>query len=171
MVFCTDSLFLALSLFVILIGYFGLKQKVIFGYDDKLEQRLITEEKTKYSGSTLKEDEADKYAGQLSEFMITEKPYMDPGLTLPQLASQIHITSHHLSQIINEKFSQNFFEYINHFRVEEVKARIQNPKYESFSLLGIALDSGFNSKSAFNRIFKKVTNQTPSQFKSGLKPE
>jgi len=171
MVFCTDSLFLALSAFVILIGYFGLKQKVIFENDLKEEESLITEEKTKYSGSTLKEDEADKYAGQLSEFMLSQKPYLDPGLTLPQLASQMNITSHHLSQIINEKFGQNFFEYINHFRVEEVKSRIQNPKYESFSLLGIAFDSGFNSKSAFNRIFKKYTQQTPSQFKSVLKPE
>jgi len=166
MVFCTDSLFLALSLFVILIGYFGLKQKVIFENDLKEEQSLITEEKTKYSSSTLKEDEAGKYAKQLSEFMIIEKPYIDPGLTLPHLASQIHITSHHLSQIINEKFDQNFFEYINHFRVEEVKARIKNPKFESFSLLAIAFDSGFNSKSAFNRIFKKITQQTPSQYKA-----
>lgn len=96
-----------------------------------------------------------------------EKPYLDPELTLTQLAERINISPHHLSQIINEQFQLNFFEYINQFRVEEVKSRICNPKYESYSLLGIAMDSGFNSKSAFNRVFKKLTHQTPSQFKAG----
>ena len=165
MVFCTDSLFLALSVFVIVIGYLGLKQKVIFENEFKEQQLLIAEEKIKYSGSTLKEEEANSYAEQLSTFMLSEKPYMDTGLTLPQLASQINISSHYLSRIINEKFKLNFFEYINQFRIEEVKTRMKNPKFQNFSLLGIALDSGFNSKSAFNRIFKKFTGQTPSQYK------
>ena len=165
MVFCTDSLFLALSIFVILIGYFGLKQKVIF--ENELEQSpVFEEEKLKYSGSTLKEDEASVYVEKLIEYMRLKKPYLNPELTLTQLASDIDITTHHLSQIINEQFKLNFFEYINQFRVEEVKSRIHNPKFENYSLLGIALDSGFNSKSSFNRIFKKFTNQTPSQFKS-----
>lgn len=167
MVFCTDSLFMALSVFVILIGYYGLKQKVIFGNEFK-EQQLIVEEKTKYSGSGLKEDEAFRYSKQLIEFMQSEKPYLNPDLTLQQLASQVNISPHYLSQVINEQFKANFFEYINRFRVEEVKSRINNPKFDSFSLLGIAFDSGFNSKSAFNRIFKKFTNQTPSQYKSGI---
>ena len=168
MVFCTDSLFLTLSVFVILIGYFGLKQKFIFENELEQEQPVLAEEKMKYSGSTLKDDEATEYTEQLAEYMLTEKPYLNPELTLTELASQIDISTHHLSQIINEQFKQNFFEYINQFRVEEVKTRINNPKFENYSLLGIALDSGFNSKSSFNRIFKKFTNQTPSQFKSAL---
>jgi AraC-like DNA-binding protein len=167
MVFCTDSLFLALSVFVILIGYFGLKQKVIFEHEFE-EQPVLAEEKMKYSSSTLKEDEASEYAKRLIDYMHLEKPYLNPELTLTHLASEIDISTHHLSQIINEQFKLNFFEYINQFRVEEVKSRINDPKFEHYSLLGIALDSGFNSKSSFNRIFKKFTNQTPSQFKSAL---
>ncbi|HUI33739.1 MAG: AraC family transcriptional regulator [Dysgonamonadaceae bacterium] len=167
MVFCTDSLFLTLSVFVILIGYFGLKQKVIFENEFE-EQPVLAEEKMKYSSSTLKEDEASEYAKRLIDYMHLEKPYLNPELTLTHLASEIDISTHHLSQIINEQFKLNFFEYINQFRVEEVKSRINDPKFEHYSLLGIALDSGFNSKSSFNRIFKKFTNQTPSQFKSAL---
>lgn len=167
MVFCTDSLFLALSVFVILIGYFGLKQKIIFEHEFE-EQSAFSEEKIKYSGSTLKEDEATEYTEQLTEYMRLKKPYLNPELTLTHLASEIDISTHHLSQIINEQFKLNFFEYINQFRVEEVKSRINDPKFEHYSLLGIALDSGFNSKSSFNRIFKRFTNQTPSQFKSGV---
>lgn len=167
MVFCTDSLFLTLSVFVILIGYFGLKQKVIF--ENELEEPLVLEEeKLKYSGSTLKDDEASEYAEKLIEYMRLEKPYLNPDLTLTKLASDIDISTHHLSQIINEQFKLNFFEYINQFRVEEVKSKIIDPKFENYSLLGIAFDSGFNSKSSFNRIFKKFTNQTPSQFKSAV---
>ena len=167
MVFCTDSLFLSLSVFVILIGYFGLKQKVIF--ENEIEQQpILDEEKMKYAGSTLKEDEASEYSEKLVEYMRKEKPYLNPELTLTQLATEIDITSHHLSQIINEQFKLNFFEYINQFRVEEVKTRIKNPKFDNYSLLAIAFDSGFNSKSSFNRIFKKFTNQTPSQYKSAL---
>lgn len=168
MIFCTDSLFLTLSVFVILIGYFGLKQKYIFENEIEQEQPLPTEEKMKYSGSTLKDDEATKYSEQLTAYMLKEKPYLNPDLTLTELAMEINISTHYLSQIINEQFKQNFFEYINQFRVEEVKSRISNPTFENYSLLGIALDSGFNSKSSFNRIFKKFTNQTPSQFKSAL---
>ena len=167
MVFCTDSLFLTLSVFVILIGYFGLKQNIIF--ENELEEHTVfSEEKVKYAGSTLKEKEADKYSEQLMEYMRLKKPYLNPELTLAQLASEIDVSTHHLSQIINEKFKLNFFEYINQFRVEEVKTRINDPKFENYSLLGIAFDSGFNSKSSFNRIFKKSTNQTPSQYKSSL---
>jgi AraC-like DNA-binding protein len=168
MEFCTDSLFMALSAFVILIGYFGLKQKVIFEDSFGNEHELVIPEKVKYSGSSLKKDEAIKFAKQLNEIMLSEKPFLDPGLTLPQLASQINISLPHLSQIINERFGLNFFEYINQYRVEEFKGRINDPKFESYSLLGIALDSGFNSKSAFNRIFKRFTNKTPSQYKSEL---
>ena len=116
----------------------------------------------------MKEYEANEYSEQLMEYMRLEKPYLNPELTLTQLASEIDISKHHLSQIINEQFNLNFFEFINQYRVEEVKSRINDPKFENYSLLGIAFDSGFNSKSSFNRIFKRLTNQTPSQYKSAL---
>jgi len=80
------------------------------------------------------------------------------------------IPTHQLSRVINEHFGRNFFDFINGYRVAEVKRKILDPAYAHFSLLGIAFESGFNSKSAFNRVFKKITGQTPSQFKeSGTK--
>jgi AraC-like DNA-binding protein len=166
MVFCTDGLFLSLSVFVILIGYFGLKQKVIFSGDAENEHVFVEETKVKYASSRLTEAEANQYVDKLNNFMVSAKPYLNPNLTLLQLAAELEISTHYLSQIINEKFTLNFFDYINQFRVEEVKAKINDPKFENYSLLGIALDCGFNSKSAFNRIFKKFTNLTPSQYKA-----
>jgi AraC-like DNA-binding protein len=142
MAFCTDSLFVALSVFVIVIGYQGLKQKVIFENEFKEQYSRVNGKKIKYSGSSLKEEEAKTYAEQLGTFMRSEKPYLDPDLTLAQLASLIKISSHHLSQIINEKFGLNFFEYINHFRVEEVKARIIDPKFQNyFTILKLVMKS------------------------------
>ncbi|MDX1829225.1 MAG: AraC family transcriptional regulator [Lutibacter sp.] len=168
MVFCTDGLFLSLSVFVILIGYFGLKQKVIFSGDAENEQIFVEETKVKYAGSRLTEAEANQFVDKLNNFMVTEKPYLNPNLTLQELASELEISTHYLSQIINEKFNLNFFDYINQFRVEEFKVKISDPKFENYSFLGIAFDCGFNSKSAFNRIFKKFTNLTPSQYKTAV---
>ncbi|HEY9168726.1 MAG TPA: helix-turn-helix domain-containing protein [Lutibacter sp.] len=168
MVFCTDGLFLSLSVFVILIGYFGLKQKVIFSADTENQQVFVEETKIKYASSRLTDTEAKQFVEELDNVMISAKPFLNPNLTLLELASELGISTHYLSQIINEKFNLNFFEYINQYRVEEVKTKISDPKFENYSLLGIAFDSGFNSKSAFNRIFKKFTNQTPSQYKSEI---
>ncbi len=166
MVFCTDGLFLSLSVFVILIGYFGLKQNVIFTNENVIVTDNTSRIQPKYSGSRLNESEEKQYAEKLISYMELLKPYLNTDLTLPQLAVELGISSHLLSQVINEHFKLNFFDFVNQYRVEAFKERIVNPKYENFSLLGIAFECGFNSKSAFNRIFKKSTGLTPSQFKA-----
>ena len=152
----------------VLVGFFGLKQQIIFSGDIENEQVFVEDTKIKYASSRLTDTEANQYTDKLNNLMVAEKPFLNPNLTLLQLASELGISTHYLSQIINEKLNFNFFDYVNRFRVEEVKAKINNPKFENYSLLGIAFDSGFNSKSAFNRIFKKFTNQTPSQYKSEI---
>lgn len=163
--FCTDGLFLCLSVFVILIGYFGLKQKEIFIQHPNEEIVYVTEPKAKYASVFLDEADAELYLNKLEHLMKTEKPYLDANLSLPQLAVMLEIPSHHLSRVINEKLGQNFFDFINQYRVEEVKAKMANSKFDYLSLLGIAFESGFNTKSAFNRVFKKMTGLTPSEFK------
>ena len=97
--------------------------------------------------------------------MEAEKPYLDADISLPELANKLEIPSHHLSRVINEQLGTNFFDFINQYRIEEVKARINNPEFDKLSLLGIAFDSGFNTKSAFNRVFKKMTGLTPSEYR------
>lgn len=165
MTFCTDGLFLSLSIFIILIGYFGLKQKIIFD-EISFKEQYDTLEKKKYASSKLDEGEALQYFNKLRDFMDIEKPYLDSKLTILQLSKMTEIPSHYLSQIINEKAGVSFYDFINNYRVEEVKKKIIDSKYSSFSLLGIAYDCGFNSKSTFNRIFKKNTGLTPTQFKN-----
>ncbi len=163
-IFCTDGISLSLSIFIILIGYYGLKQKELFSFPEK-ESLILEQKPEKYSGSWLKESEASLYLEKLNNFMEKEKPYLNPDLNLPQLAKEVDIPSHYLSQIINENIGLNFFDFINRQRVEDVKSKISDPKYNNFSILGIAFESGFNSKSAFNRVFKNITGSTPSEYK------
>ncbi len=165
--FCTDGISLSLSIFIILIGYYGLKQKQLFSFSEK-ELLIPVQKPEKYSGSRLKEPDARLYLEKLTRFMEEEKPYLDPDLNLPQLAKGVNIPSHYLSQVINEYIGLNFFDFINHQRVEDVKSKMSDPQYNNFSILGIAFESGFNSKSAFNRVFKNITGSTPSEYKKFL---
>jgi len=167
-VFCTDGMFLSLSVFIILIGYFGLKQKEIFIQFANQEIEYVTTTKARYSGVLLKEADAEQYLNRLQSYMGAEKPYLDENLTLPELAARLQIPSHVLSRVINEKLGMNFFDYVNRFRIEEVKVKMRDPQFNNLSLLGIAFECGFSTKSAFNRVFKKITGLTPSEYKKQL---
>lgn len=168
MVFCTDVLFLSLSVFVILIGYFGLKQKVIFSSDDSPVPGDNSKPSARFTGSRLTDSEAGHLSEKLAGYMKSSKPYLNPELTLSQLADDLGLSGYILLQVINEKVGVNFFDFINNHRVEAFKEKIVGPRYSSFSLMGIAFECGFNSKSAFNRIFKLKTGLTPSQYKNSL---
>ncbi len=183
--FCTHGLTLSLSVFIILIGYYGLRQKEIFvhhgqwntGGSEQYETvgnaenntenvtEYVTVPKHKYSRSSLKEAEAEQYITNIKAFMDTEKPWLEPGLSLPDLAHKLNMPAHILSRVINEHFGVSFFDFINQYRIEEVKSRLNNPAYNNLSLLGIAFDCGFNTKSAFNRVFKNITGLTPSEYR------
>ncbi|MEW6738266.1 MAG: helix-turn-helix domain-containing protein, partial [Acidobacteriota bacterium] len=119
----------------------------------------------KYEKSTLTLARAERYSSKLLELMESEKPYTDPELTLAKLADMLAISSHHLSQIINERLNQNFFDFINAYRVKEAQRMLIDPKHKHLSIIAIANEVGFNSKSAFNLAFKKYVQMTPSEWR------
>ncbi len=169
MSFCTNGLFLSLSAFIILIGYFGFKQKEVFiNFPSEGEKVIESEPEIKYAASKLENAELQQCCDKVGRYMKTERPYLDSDLTLPKLAEDLNVSTHHLSQVINEIHGKNFFNFVNQYRIDEVKRKIQDPTFENYSLLGIAFESGFNSKSAFNRVFKNLTGITPSQFRDSL---
>lgn len=110
-------------------------------------------------------DKTQSYHEQLVSIMQQEKFYLNQDLNLQTLADKMELSSGYLSQIINQYEQKNFFDFVNGYRVEAVKEKIHNPDYQHLNLLGIALESGFKSKSTFNLAFKKLTGQTPSAFK------
>jgi ligand-binding sensor domain-containing protein/AraC-like DNA-binding protein len=120
--------------------------------------------KEKYKGSTLDPVKAEHHVKKLIYLLEMEKVYRDESLSLQSLAEKLSITTYHLSQVINEKLNKNFFDLINGYRVEEAKEKLTDLKQEQ-TILGIGFEVGFNSKSAFNRVFKKFTHMTPSEFR------
>ncbi|MBO0935113.1 helix-turn-helix transcriptional regulator [Fibrella sp. HMF5335] len=101
---------------------------------------------------------------RLLRYMESEKPYLDPELTLSSLANQLGVSRSALSQLINEGVGDNFYNFVNKYRVEQVKRCMVDPALAHFSLLGLALEAGFKSKSTFNLIFKRFTGLTPSEY-------
>ena len=168
-------IFIGVSVFVILVGFFGIQQKNIFGAKEieakiiknpNSKKELVTKEK--YVNSGLSEEKEEKYYERLSKLVVEEKVYTNSELSLSDLASKLDIHPNYLSQIINKKESKTFYDFINAYRVEEFKRLIAIPDNQQFTLIAIAYDCGFNSKSSFNRYFKKITEQTPSQYVRSL---
>lgn len=119
----------------------------------------------KYSTSALTEDRAQSIQKRLLELMERDKIFLDPDLTLKKLASQLQVHPNYLSQIINESLKQSSNDFINRYRIEHVKERLLDEEDAQKTILDIALESGFYSKSVFNTAFKKFTGTTPSKFR------
>jgi AraC-like DNA-binding protein len=147
-------------------GYMGLNQPEIFLQPEEITTDEIKDEKYKKSG--LDETTAEEIKDKLLLLMEKEKPFLDSDLTLAKLSGMLCVSGHYLSEVINTKLNQNYYDFINKYRVEEFKARIINPEFSNYNLLSIAFDSGFKSKTSFNTIFKKVTGKTPSEYKSSV---
>ena len=173
----SHMIFLAVTIAVFFLGYFGIKQQAIYlpapsKPESKVSSRptesLKTKDEDRYKHSGLKTKDAEMYLEQLLKYMEEERPYLNGKLSLKDVASYLDISVNHLSQVINEQLGKSFFDFVNEYRVTEVKRLMSEAKHEQFTLLAVAYDSGFNSKSSFNSIFKKMTGQTPSEYVSKM---
>ena len=122
----------------------------------------------RYERSGLGEFETRRLRAALLTLMATEHPYRDPELTLAALAERLKSTPHKLSELLNRELSQTFYDFVNGYRVEEVRARLADPGTKHLNILALGLDAGFASKSTFNQAFKKLTGQTPSGYRKAL---
>lgn len=123
----------------------------------------------KYRKSGLPASAEKTLYDNLLEYMTTAHPYLDPDLSIFTLAEQLKVSRHHLSQAINEQTGKSFHDFINSFRTAAVKRRLEDPSSAAYSILGIAMDCGFNSKATFNTTFKKLTGMTPSAYQKSCK--
>jgi AraC-like DNA-binding protein len=163
------------SFFIFAFSFCAIKQPLIFKERPGQPTAVKSQDaegsiEKKYLKSGLKESDAKKYLTLLEECMHAEKMYRDPDLTIVDVASKLNIPKHYITQIINERMNKNFYQYINEYRINEVKRKIVDKKISGHSILRIAFDSGFNSKSSFNTVFKKLTNNTPSGYKKMVQP-
>jgi len=119
----------------------------------------------KYSRSPMTKSERERYLKRLDRYMQQEKPYLVPSLTIDELAERVSIPGRLLSQVINESLNQNFFDFINGYRIEEIKRLLTDTVNNHRTILQLLFDAGFNSKSAFNRVFKKHTGMSPTEYR------
>lgn len=139
-------------------GYFAFRYPEIFR---EVQVKPLTQ---KYESSRLTKQKKATYCEALLRILREEKIYRRPDLKLVFVAEQLQISAQNLSQIVNENFQQSFPDFVNHFRVEEAKKRLLDPAHKHLTIIAIANEVGFNSKSAFNAAFKRFTGLTPSEF-------
>lgn len=172
-------------MFVVWIGYYGIRQVSVFhhhvplhqsvarsAYKASMEQVTIPEvvisnDETafsKYQNSSLTDVDAKRIHMQLLQLLTEQESYKDPELTLSDLADALDVHHNHLSQVINTLEQKTFYDLINERRIQEFLRVVNLPESQQFTLLALAFSCGFNSKASFNRNFKKYTGQTPSEY-------
>jgi len=146
-------------IFVSLMFLKGVKQPAIFsGYKEN-------QSRGKYEKTSLVDAVKEDYKNKLLLYMEARKPYLDPSLCLNNLAEKLAIPAHHLSQVLNICLNQNFFDFINSYRIKESRRLLSEQDPGKKTIIEILYQTGFNSKSVFNTAFKKHTGMTPSQFR------
>jgi AraC-like DNA-binding protein len=154
---------------VLIICYVGIKgyaqhQPLRLSYSSKnIEQNPVIEQISVPSNEP-KENEYESMKPKIETLMLQEKLFLEPELSLSDLAQKLKTNTSVLSAAINSNFGKNFNDFINEYRVEEFKKQIKLPQNQNYTLLAVAFDCGFNSKATFNRAFKKFTGQSPSRF-------
>lgn len=175
-----DLVGLAIAVLVYAIGYMGLRQPEIRRLDDpapptaagvaRVESAPQASDAAtaRYERSGLTDAQAAALKTALIALMAREKPYRDPDLTLAELAGQLDTTPHKLSEVLNSEVGETFYDFVNRYRVDEVRRRLEEARAQRPNVLAVAMDAGFASKSTFNQVFKKRTGQTPSAYRKAL---
>lgn len=130
-----------------------------------LVNKILLEDKTKYQSSSLDNVKSKEIFRELEFYLLQKKPFLNPDLKIKMVASELKVTTHSLSQSVNENCNLNFQQFINSYRIEEAKKILSSANNKKNTISSIAYDCGFNSISAFNTAFKKIVKQTPSQFR------
>lgn len=182
-------LYVAVALFIFFIGYFGIHQtgvfssplpshEVILPIDLEIasqpeKMRISAEESdyTKYEKTKISEDKASEIQAKLIDLMKEHECYKDPELTLGDLARMMNISPGILSQIINSKEGKNFYDFVNTLRIEAFKQLLSHPESKQYTLLSLAFECGFNSKTSFNRNFKKIMGVSPSTYVKSIRTD
>lgn len=151
---------------VIYLGFKGYNSTVA-EFKEKDVASFINQKSNKLHSTKIRvlhDEKHDESLSYITKYMSEEKPYLDPSLTLVDLANLLKISREELSLLINRGLGIRFNDFINSYRIKEFKSFIVEGLHKNMSLYGLALDSGFNSKATFNRVFKKEESMSPSQY-------
>jgi AraC-like DNA-binding protein len=157
---------------IVLLAYFAMKQSAVFPFkDEDLDEisEVLSEPTEPPKPKRLSDEQIVELSARLDNLMIKEKIFLDNEINLASIAERLNISIHDASYLINEVKGDNFYNFINKFRVEEAKGLLTSDKSDKLNMLGIAFESGFNSKTTFNTSFKKIVGISPSEFSKKYK--
>ncbi|MCF0061918.1 helix-turn-helix transcriptional regulator [Dyadobacter chenwenxiniae] len=154
-----DHIIAAFIAFIIYATSFTVLRRSLFFQDNNVRSAR------KYEKSSLTQEIRFTTLKKLDDLMNSEKVFLDPGFSLPMLAKRLGISTHHLSQILNEELGQSFFDFVANYRINEAQKLLRDEGSNFIKIEEIAQMVGYNSKSAFNTSFRKLTGYTPSEFK------
>ncbi len=152
-----NAIWIAIPAFIYVVGFYSLKQPDVFRMP--IAKKNDVQNRERIEGKALQDLQKN-----LEHLMVNEKIYLDHKLTLADLAKQLNTSTNNLSWLLNTIHKSSFYDFINKYRVEAFIEKIQRGEYQKHTLLALSLDSGFNSKSTFNKAFKAVLNDTPSNY-------
>jgi AraC-like DNA-binding protein len=152
----------SMTFFIYFIAWFGYLQPKVFSGLKMVESSKAAE---RYKNSALTPELSRQLMAQLQLKMDEKKLYRQSDLRLEKLAAEMNVSRHHLSQLLNEQAGMNFFEYINFLRINEAKQLLSVKSKKELNIIDVAYSVGFNNKVSFNTTFKKITGQTPSEFR------
>jgi len=166
--FGDNILFIVIIICVFYLGYYSIKQTSIYSLEPELDKLSHKRETSivapKYEKSGLSDVDSKKIFNDLLNIMKEKELYLEPELKLTNVAEEMNVPGHHISQVISKHTSSNFYHFINEYRVNSVIEQLKDDQHKEYTLLSIAFGSGFNSKTSFNTAFKKISGLTPSQF-------
>lgn len=162
--------FTGLTLFSFAFSFYGHRQAQIFSRAGSVKKPM--EEETvnsiKYAKSGLRGEDLRKLVNAMDDLMNRKKLFLNPELSLAEVSEELLIPKHHLTQAMNTELGKNFYAYINELRVKKFMEMVVDPRYKDYTFLAIAFECGFNSKSTFNSVFKRITGFTPSEYLHSL---
>jgi AraC-like DNA-binding protein len=157
-------LWIGIALVIYLLGHIGIYKFGIIEERKKIRSHVLKNKKLS-NNKQLK----NEHIIALENLLLHDKLYLDSGLTLESVAKHLQLSASYLSRIINTELEISFTDYLNRHRIEEAKAYLDNPEFSRYTIVAIGLEAGFNSKSTFFYVFKKVTGKTPLAYQREMK--
>ncbi len=153
-------LWIPMAITIYLFGHIGIYKHGI------IKEREVLRSHLKVTKTTVKKNNfTNLHIKDFETYLIDEKAYLDPNLSLESVADHLRINPSYLSRIINKNLDTSFSDYVHNLRVKEAQNYLCNPEFAKYTMVAIGLEAGFNSRSAFFNIFKKQTGKTPFQYK------
>ncbi|UZO81940.1 AraC family transcriptional regulator [Aquimarina sp. ERC-38] len=150
-------IWISIPVFIYITGFYNLWQPELFRIQP------VQKQKVNYPDRLTKE-QLISLTQRLEQLMEVDKVYLENTLTLKDLAVRLQTSSNNISWLLNNHYEKSFYEFVNTYRVKEFIHKIEKGEHQTHTLLALSLDSGFNSKSTFNKVFKQVVQETPSAF-------